>query len=104
MLIRAGQRRVEKVASVRPRSRVIGGRWGNEGIRQVVGDHRAGKSPFTILSAPSASLIWMMFGLIKAKTSLHPNEPHWAGVSTSIHFVGEPVAVASSGPTLSHSG
>jgi len=32
------------------------------------------------------------------------HQPSWEGVSTSVHPRGEPVAVASSGLSLSHSG
>src|SRR5262249_39501997 len=58
-----------------------------------------GRSPLFILSAPSASLVVASPEIPGASA-----KRRWAGVSTSIRRVGEPVAVASSGPSLSHSG
>ena len=58
-----------------------------------------GGSPQTILSVPRCG----RSDRSRNTTRVSIN-PRWAGVSTSIHRYGGPVAVASQGPSLSHSG
>ncbi len=84
----------------RPRVRRIqSGEGKGMGRIRRVRERPEGGSPSTILSVPRCDRLDR-----GRKPTCSTVNPHWAGVSTSIRRNGGPVAVASQGPSLSHSG